>query len=56
MCTVLTTFQPKKVYLGLAESDFEMQNVWKIKKTKLETPMFFMPPRKVSHTHVSKLK
>ena len=59
-CTALTTFQPKKVYLGLAEGEFEKQRyynytqlfrnehysnrttlssyVWKIKKTKKETP------------------
>ena len=59
-CTSLTTFQPKKVYLGFAEGEFKNQRyynhtqsfwnknysnsttlssyIWKIKKTKKETP------------------
>ena len=27
-CTVLTTFQPKKVYLGLAEGEFKKQRYY----------------------------
>ena len=59
-CTALTTFQPKKMYLGVAETECKKQRyynhiqsfqdenysnsitlssyVWKIKKTKRETP------------------
>ena len=83
MCTALTTFQPKKVYLGLAKGEFSKRELFKQYNSlhlylenednekgntnisvgnnsncctihKHIKATFFMSPREISYTHVSK--